>query len=167
MKCELCHTNEAAVHFKQVVNGVVKEMFVCASCAEANGFPAQSPTALTDFLFGVAAPNELGPSAAQKRCPACGMTGKDFEKSSRLGCAECYRTFEAELGSILESVHRGVKHTGKVPRREKASAEIQRLQAGLRDAVKAQRFEEAAELRDRIKTLQAKPGELSSNPSAS
>ncbi|MBN1556938.1 MAG: UvrB/UvrC motif-containing protein [Lentisphaerae bacterium] len=154
MKCELCQQNEATVHFKQIVDSVAKELFVCAACAAKNGFEIESPTSLTDFLFGMGVQGDVKPPAGDKTCPACGLRREDFDKRSRLGCPTCYETFEEELRPYLEGTHAGTRHAGKVPATEQVSEEIAALREALDKAVARQDFEEAAALRDKVRALQ-------------
>lgn len=154
MKCEICHQNEASVHFKQVFEGAVKEMFVCELCAKTNGFDPKSPMSLTDFLFGIGLEQENLPAEGDTRiCPKCGMRQSDFRKKSRLGCSACYEAFFDEIMPLLMAMHRGVRHVGKVPAIARVSQEISSLQLALDDAVTEQRFEDAAMIRDRLASL--------------
>jgi len=152
MKCEACHSNTATVQVKQVADGTVKEVFLCASCAENSGL--KSPAAMADFLFGVGSPPGAGASAAQKSCPVCHMRGSDFNKTSRLGCEHCYETFADELIPMIEGMHRSLRHTGKTPTREHTRVELDGLRTKLRKAVERQAFEDAAGLRDQIRALE-------------
>jgi protein arginine kinase activator len=153
MQCEICKKNEANVHFKQVFNGEVKEISICEECAAQHGFDPHSPMGISDFLFGVAGQPSVSQEADGKSCPICHMSGSDFRKTSRLGCAGCYETFAEELRPMLTSMHRGDHHFGKVPVGEKRSAEIASLTRTLEEAVATQDFEEAAKLRDRLREL--------------
>jgi protein arginine kinase activator len=154
MKCEICNKNDASVHFKQVFEGAVKEMFVCEVCAKANGFDPKSPMSLTDFLFGVGTEQENMPAEGDTMtCPQCGMRQSDFRKKSRLGCASCYEAFSDEIMPLLMAMHKGVRHVGKVPANARVSHEISNLKVELDDAVADQRFEDAAMIRDRLVTL--------------
>jgi protein arginine kinase activator len=159
MKCEICQQNEAAVHFKQVVNGSVRELHVCQDCASENGFDVQSPMALTDFLFGLGMPDTEVDGTLEKTCPSCSLTLSAFRKHSRVGCARCYETFSEELETVLRAMHGADRHVGKVPAGEKLSAEIVAMQRALERAVSQEDFEEAAELRDAIKNLKSKQGQ--------
>ena len=152
MQCELCHVNEATVHLKQVFEGGIKAIHVCQECAEKSGFNVQSPISMMDFLFGLDMQGGK-PGAEDKTCHACGMRLGDFRKNSRLGCGECYQAFREELRPLLSSIHKGTSHRGKIPAREKMSAEVASLHKALKQAVGSQNFEEAARLRDRIRTL--------------
>lgn len=158
MTCEICQKNEASVHFKQVVNGSVRELHVCQECAEANGFDVQSPMALTDFLFGLGVPDEEMGRELEKTCPSCGLGLSDLRKTSRLGCARCYETFSEELDPMLKAMQGADRHVGKMPAGEKLTAEIVAMQRALEKAVSSEDFEEAAKLRDAIRELKVKQG---------
>lgn len=162
MKCQICGENEAAVTLKQVVNGKVNAVRVCAECAARKGVEVQLPVPLlTDLLFGPGPAGQRDARSAreQRACPTCQMRWRDFRKSSLLGCPECYRAFAGELRTVLSSMHRESAHVGKVPACEKLSAQILALRAALSDAVTAQNFEEAARLRDAVKDLEARQRE--------
>ncbi len=161
MKCQFCQNNKASVDVKQVINGVVKEFSVCSSCAEKAGI--NSPLSITDFLFGM----DLSPLSQAREnmddriCDGCGMRSSDFNETSRLGCEQCYDTFAEELAPILEDMHKGTEHVGKVPKSEKTRADVRSLSRKLERAVDEQEFEFAAELRDQIAEIKALIGEES------
>ena len=115
MKCEICECQEAAVHFKQVCNGQIKEMYVCEECAAENGFDLQSPLSMPDFLFGAGLKPEKQDQSSEKTCMVCGTTGKDFKKRSLLGCPSCYEAFAEELSPYLRAMQKGGRHVGKAP----------------------------------------------------
>lgn len=158
MKCEICDGSDATVHFKQICNGKVKEMYVCETCAAENGFDLESPLSMPEFLFGPAFQSEQPEQTEEKACPVCGMSGKDFKKRSLLGCPVCYDTFADALMPYLCAMQKGTRHVGKAPAGEALDAEIAAMQKALEQAVAAQDFEEAATLRDRIRDLQDKLG---------
>ena len=82
---------------------------------------------------------------------------QQFKKTGRLGCAECYSHFEEGLTKMLKGMHKGLRHTGKVPRQPRPTRSladrIQKLQRQLEAAVAVEDYEEAARLRDEIKAL--------------
>jgi protein arginine kinase activator len=153
MKCEVCKSKEAVVHFKQIVNGESRELHVCAQCATEHGLDVQSPMSVTDFLFGLGGEREKQPARDAKKCPACGLKARDFRKRTRMGCPACYDTFSEELEPMLTAMHKSRQHVGKVPARQRTTAEIGFLEKALEKAVARQDFEEAAQLRDRIHEL--------------
>jgi protein-arginine kinase activator protein McsA len=55
-------------------------------------------------------------------CPGCSTTFSQFRASGLLGCAECYRVFEAQLSPLLARAHEGgTHHVGKRPASGSAS----------------------------------------------
>ncbi|NLE67417.1 MAG: excinuclease ABC subunit B [Lentisphaerae bacterium] len=159
MKCEMCRDQEALVHVTQVVDGKVKKLHLCEACAVKSGLDVGNPAALTDILLGVGlqkpAPGKPPAPAPDRTCQHCQMRLSDFRKTSRLGCPVCYDSFAGELELMLESMHRGTQHVGKVPVRADGSCRKQAEQAGLRKAlaaaVAAENYEEAARVRDLIR----------------
>jgi protein arginine kinase activator len=152
MKCEVCGEVGATVQLTQVVDGEVKKWQLCETCASQEGFNVQEPISLTDILFGMGGePDSV--SDGEKVCSTCHLQRSDFTKTSRLGCQECYSLFSEELAPLLNAMHKGDRHLGKVPRCEQVSAEIAALQSDLQDAINDQHFEEAARLRDEIQNL--------------
>lgn len=162
MPCQICGQNPATFHFKQVLNGEVKEIYVCEACSEQEGFEFESDS-LTDFLFGLGMDKPARKDDASKGdrvCPTCQMRFSDYRKTSRLGCPRCYETFATELAPALAGMHRGrVLHCGKIPSGKTAVLEaVKTLQSSLQDAIAHQNYEEAARIRDQ---LHAKGGDAS------
>ncbi|MGP1311048.1 MAG: UvrB/UvrC motif-containing protein, partial [Phycisphaerales bacterium] len=83
-------------------------------------------------------------------------------------------TFDEQLTPLLARAHEGgAHHTGKTPGRAGLSAglhrELSSLRRELEDAIKAEEYERAASLRDRIRTLHGEtereaPKAASKNP---
>lgn len=92
------------------------------------------------------------------RCPGCGRHRKEFEASGRFGCAECFETFGDGLIKMVRRMHRGSEHLGKIPSSAlSADLLVQRRAAAMREmetAIRSERYEEAAVLRDRIRELE-------------
>lgn len=158
MLCQVCKTKNAAVHFKQVSDGVAQELYLCETCAAQKGFTVESPLGLTDFLFGMGTPkNQSKPPGEDRACPACHMRRSDFRKTSRLGCPQCYETFASDLAPILDDMHQGSVHAGKVPAGATRFSRTAALRKALDKAVAVQDFEEAARLRDQIRGASEDP----------
>lgn len=92
-------------------------------------------------------------------CNQCGYTQADFKKSGRLGCAHCYDIFSDGLDSVLKTMHKDIRHRGKVPAGMKSALEgahrLQGLNRDLQVAIGQEDFESAARLRDEIKAFKA------------
>ena len=93
-----------------------------------------------------------------EHCPVCGFTQADFKKTGRLGCSECYGTFSEGLASLIKAMHKGTKHTGKVPARLfrgiVRSDRLNELKRNLEEAVSKEDYESAATIRDEIRQLE-------------
>lgn len=165
MLCMICQKKEAKVHLTDVKGDKIKQVDLCEDCAKAKGVDDPTGFALADLLMGLGAAEELasvqtGPE--QVACPVCGFTQADFKKAGRFGCAACYETFGEGLSGVLKTMHKGVRHTGKVPRGLKLGRDVadrvKALKRQLDEAVAVENYEEAARLRDAIKQITENPG---------
>lgn len=164
MFCDLCAKNEATVHLSEIINDQTRELHLCEVCAQEKGAAAAQHFGLADLLAGLAdfgVKPEGRTEAAKSACGRCGMTYDDFRKLGRLGCGGCYGSFEKFLSPLLRKIHGSSHHVGQVPTAapsEKGAArdEHQQLKEKLKSAVAAEDFEEAARLRDRIRSAEKK-----------
>ncbi len=159
MQCEVCKAAEATIHVKQIVDGAARELHVCQACATQQGVAPATAFNLSDLLLGLKGAPAVAAAVPDVACPDCHMRLSDFRRGGRLGCPSCYEAFAAEIGPALAGMHRGLTHTGKAPASERAAQELRNLRRELDAAVVAQRFEEAAILRDRLREMTAKAGE--------
>lgn len=156
MKCEKCNEKEATFFYSSNINGEKTERCLCADCAREEGFGG----------------------ALDYDCSSTGMFGsmlQDFFGSER-GLLSSFGSFGLPLRSIMtpsvaiprvnivigggQSSCAREESEMKIPvdagedikqRRELASLKHQ-----LEEAVKAENFERAIELRDQIKKLESK-----------
>src|SRR5213078_1572916 len=166
MLCDICKQNVATVHLTQMVEGKTKKVDLCEACSKEKGVDDPTGFSLADLLLGLGAAQEMAQAAAGSdlRCPTCGFTQADFKKAGRLGCADCYTTFAEGLEGLLKSMHKGTKHIGKVPHQlqqnRDLSEKLKSLQKKLDKAVADEDFEQAAVVRDEIRTTKDKFGDL-------
>ncbi len=166
MTCQQCGEREAVVLLKKVEGGEVRVLHLCERCAAERGVPEAEESAKTPlgaFLaaMGSDAPGDspLSSAAALAACPGCGATLQDFRRTGRLGCATCWTTFEGPLRGLLRRVHGATRHVGEFyvePGAEPADQAglVRRLREQLAVAVSDENFEQAAELRDRLRGLE-------------
>ena len=127
-----------------------------------------APRMFSVLLLGLGASQEIEQSGGgvEIKCARCGFTQADFKKAGRLGCPECYKTFNDPLEGLLKTMHKGTRHVGKVPESLKQTRDLsdrlKTLQKKLSKAIEQEDFEEAAILRDEIKQTTARM----SNPAA-
>jgi protein arginine kinase activator len=165
MKCDFCN-KMAVVHEVTVRGGIKKEVHLCEHHAKEAGvvMPGQQPInqLLTQFVIAQAGPGKAQKQKqakiANKACSGCGLTFAHFRQNGRVGCAECYTSFETELTPLIERAQNGgTHHTGKTPRRAGSSMDrqllIQRLLKELDHAVASEQYERAAKLRDRLTSM--------------
>ncbi len=135
---------------------------------------------LLSGLLGIQHTEQRDERIADVACPSCGTSYAEFVEGSRFGCADCYSVFGPLLGENIRHLQGSERHVGKRPghvlRAEavreaaetKASAgpdggepllaltkeeQIRLLQARLKDALRREDYEDAAELRDEIRSL--------------
>jgi len=152
LKCDLC-SKPATVHLTQIVNNKVHKVDLCEACAQAKGVTDPSGFSLADLLLKAS----LNPEPAVSngvRCEHCGFTQNDFKKHGRFGCPVCYETFRGVVEPMLDNMHNGTSHTGKIPHRaiERKSLydRLTKLEIDLTEAIKSERYEDAARTRDEI-----------------
>ncbi|MBU0503885.1 MAG: UvrB/UvrC motif-containing protein [Candidatus Omnitrophota bacterium] len=163
MVCDVCSKNQATVHLTEIIDDSMKELHLCEECARQKSAQMDQQFGLADLLAGLAEfgkPQGEDKNTLNMKCPNCGLAFKDFKKIGRLGCSECYTSFRRYLGPLLKRIHGANKHIGKSPAKItgdlKERIDIEDLRNKLQDAVEAEKFEEAAKLRDQIKELEIK-----------
>ena len=172
MKCQKCGANNANTHVKTVVNGEFREYDLCSDCAHKMGYTTMFSDMDNEFsgLLGSFFNNVLPARTQATRCEFCGSSYPEISKTGMVGCAHCYELFADRLYPSIRRIHGNTTHCGKnsaAAKEKRASAakteqpqetkdnKINKLRAELDAAVKEQNFEHAAELRDRIKEMEA------------
>ena len=160
LKCDLC-SKPATVHLTQIVNNKVHKVDLCEACAKEKGVTDPSGFSLADLLLKASLNPE--PSGAGVRCEQCGFTQSDFKKHGRFGCPACYEAFKGLIEPMLDNMHKGVAHTGKVPQRaldrKSLYDRLTKLELDLTEAIKSERYEDAARARDEIAQVKQEAGQ--------
>lgn len=141
----------------EIVNGKKREKHFCQECAEKQELLKQQELNLTAILQSVISQN-IGSQAdelSRLTCPTCGIKYMEFKAAGRFGCPHDYEVFRAPLLPLLERIHRGTRHAGKIPKHAPKHAalqtELRDLRQQLRTAVEHEAYEDAARLRDLIR----------------
>jgi len=160
--CKACGQRPAKIHYTEIVNNSMVSVDLCLECAEERGLDVQKPgnVGLGDLVAGLidkTAETE-GERIGKVRCPSCGYDYSEFKKVGRLGCPACYEAFGVQLRPLLRQLHGGIQHQGKRPQGAEARAmvrrELRELRADLSRAVEQEDYEQAAQIRDRIRELE-------------
>ena len=163
MICNHCQKTEANVHYTEIVNNKVTNLHLCSRCAQEKGMTSSfetAPFSLANFLSGLAEIDTgLEGIPSPRTCSACGSSFEDFQESGRLGCAGCYDSFSKELLPLLKRIHGSTQHAGRMsepkglPQKTKGLTGLKR---DLTQAIEKEKYERAAEIRDRIRELEKK-----------
>jgi protein-arginine kinase activator protein McsA len=98
-------------------------------------------------------------------CPRCALTWERLKNEGRAGCAGCYDAFAPQLSEVMRRLQKGETHVGKIPRarekrrrrlellRQQRDNRLELLNTRLAEAVRAERYEDAACLRDKIRIV--------------
>ena len=164
--CTVCKKALATIHILELEDGeVVNQKNLCGNCAESSGEIHPKTTtmkistqALEDLIGSLKTEGGSERTEADASCPACGMTMAEFRTRGRLGCPRCYDTFHKSLLPLLERVHDATSHRGRFPTQRPGQQArpntMQRLRNRLDEAIKAEDYERAANLRDEIQRLE-------------
>ncbi|OIO76449.1 MAG: hypothetical protein AUJ85_00405 [Elusimicrobia bacterium CG1_02_37_114] len=168
MLCNICKKNDATIFFKGIFDNQVVKINLCEECAKKKGIEFKPELSLPEIIATL---SDLGlPIVTENKktvkCKSCGLAYTEFKERGRLGCADCYNTFESYLAPLIERIHGKSKHTGKKTapttlestgyEKEGLSQQISLLKKQLNEAVKSEEYEKAAELRDKIRELEKK-----------
>ncbi len=165
MLCQECRRREANIHILKSVNGKQTELSLCERCArkkEELDFTFEPKFSLHKLFAGMLEQSLRGSRGAKKaagaQCPICGLTFAQFSQVGRLGCSSCFSAFDERLKPLLRRIHGSTSHTGKIPSRARGRVlylrELDQLKSELQARIEDEEFEEAAVLRDRIRSLE-------------
>ena len=116
------------------------------------------------------------------QCKECGMTYNEFVDTGKFGCSHCYDVFANVLDPVLKNIHgssnhigrrsklsanekkkvaedveqahkRVTKSTAKSQQKDEKQEKIDKLNEELKLAIKEERYEDAAKIRDELKKL--------------
>jgi protein arginine kinase activator len=161
VRCQRC-PKPATLHITEILGPKqIEELHFCEECAQkhlyeptSNQQKIEAKTESGLDLDDIEALNKL-------TCPHCGITFKDFRSTGRLGCPQDYEVFKTQLVPLLENIHGEQKHQGKAPRRKYAgqpnrnTSALGGLRRQLQGAIAREDYELAAQLRDKIRNLEA------------
>ena len=161
LKCSNCD-KKATVHLTQIVNNKIHKVDLCEACAQKKGVTDPQGFSLADLLSKATMSPES--SDTELVCPNCGLETADFRRTGRLGCSACFPVFADLVRPVLEDMHVGVTHKGKVPKvavtRQNSQAQFQALKDSLARAIAEEAYEEAAKFRDQITAMEQAVAEL-------
>lgn len=183
MLCDNCGKREANVRYSENINGRKKELHLCEECSKKLGIENMDfnmPIDFSSFFGGLLedfGTNDFMPlfnEVKQLKCDNCGYTFEDIVNTGKLGCENCYSVFEDRLDPIIKKIQGSNKHVGRTGKiidskisekinnkdskteNNKDVSKVEKLQNDLKKAIKEEKYEEAAKIRDEIKKLEDK-----------
>ncbi len=158
MLCEKCKKNSATIYYQQIINGEKKEYHLCDECAVKMKSGVSFDTMFKGILDSFINMENTPYTKHGYLCPTCKMSFDEFKKSGKVGCEDCYTAFKNNLVPVLKNIQGSVYHSGKIPKKAGAELyvkrEIENLKSELKRAVEKEEYEQAAKLRDKIKSLE-------------
>lgn len=178
MLCENCKKREANVRYSENINGIKKEINLCEQCSRKLGIIDKMDFKIPSldfsnffgsFLEDFSTPDFIPLLNEVKliKCDSCGSTFDDIINTGRYGCANCYDVFEDKMDPILKKLQGANRHNGRLGKisdnniklnknetqksENNADNKLEKLQEQLKQAIKEERYEDAAKIRDEIK----------------
>ena len=184
MICDECGKNPAIFSVTITTGGDTSNRHLCSECMkkmEAT-FTQGNIHGFLSSILGMLGANQQ--QEEQTVCSHCGLSYKEFERTGRLGCAQCYHDFQNELKPMLQRIHGSSQHVGRTPASYAAETQdesdgdsaavphaptpeelnaqrIDELRQKMDEAVAVENFEAAAQYRDEIRALAQEAGETS------
>ena len=166
MKCQICNVNEANIIFTQIINNEKSVLKICTECAKKKGISIeiekpslpQDSSLIGSFTGFFSEKGE--PKDPDLTCKVCGLTFTEFKKNGLFGCDKCHEAFKEYVSNLLKHIHGTDVYEGKTPEELSEKGEIiqqlKKLQIELRQCIKSEDYEHAAELRDMIAGIEEK-----------
>lgn len=188
MLCDNCGKREANVRYSENINGRKKELNLCEECSQKLGInhmdfniPIDFSSFFGEFMedFGTSQFMPLFNEIKALKCNHCGYTFEDIANTGKLGCGDCYETFEERLDPIIRRIQGANTHVGRIGKiidnkidqkvnnqskqvqnnhnkgkDQKEESQLEKLQNKLKQAIKEEHYEEAAKIRDEIKKIE-------------
>jgi protein arginine kinase activator len=163
MLCERCDNSEATFHLTEISNDIQTELHLCMTCAKRMKFKFQKEDDLS--IKQVFSFLDEDDNPEENFCPDCGLSAAEFLMDGRPGCPSCYCHLKTVI--IQSPEIPGKIYSGKIPTNyidvinmQKADSDVKvktieklelaEIEEYLKLAVSEERYEDAAELRDKI-----------------
>lgn len=168
MLCDNCGKHEASIKLTQIINGKKTEMMICEQCGQKMGVADigfEMPIDISNFLGDFDIENDsfmpFNTITKEVKCDKCNMTYQDFLDNGKFGCEECYKTFGDKIDTVLKRIQGTDRYLGRKANNNesnkvqevKTDNKLEELQTKLKQAIKEERYEDAAKLRDEVKNL--------------
>lgn len=151
-------------HITDILGNEVQQMHLCQNCFMKQ-YQQKIHSEVVQFINCLLSEQRR---LLNKKCKTCGFTLEDMAKLARLGCPDCYDSFQDELKTVIHRCQDGgTQHVGKRPKNydkyveaKEAKLDIEEqirlLRLKMAKAVEVENYEVAGVLKKKIEELQAK-----------
>ena len=163
MKCQICNKNDANIVFTQIVNNEKIIMQICTDCAKEKGLTVEIKeeqpqiVSLAGTLAGILNKEDTK-TIPDLTCSECSLTFAEFKKSGLFGCDKCHEAFGVHIANLLKQIHGLTRHEGKEPQvlsgKVDTKKQLRDLRKKLKRLIELEEYEKAADIRDKINTLE-------------
>lgn len=169
MKCQSCGKKEAVVRYLENINGKKQELHFCMDCAKKLGFVNFS-NIFSPLFSNITSGFDSLDERDEVTCKKCGYTFDKYLSTGLFGCPECYETFSDNLDNVLIKLQGKNRHIKEEKvNKKKVNKEsshnvkkqndvenVESLKLKLKKLVDDEKYEEAAVIRDKIRSMEGK-----------
>lgn len=163
MICEKCKKREANIKLIKVVNGKKESHMFCDKCINELGdiISENEKDEIDEFDFNKILDgliDYLGKGKEKKElkidaiCKRCGTTYEEIKENRKVGCCQCYETFELGLIPMMYEYHKSSYHKGNknFPHITEGNKSLEYLKQELEEAIKFEEYEKASIIKNEI-----------------
>lgn len=114
MLCEECQKNEATFSITITSGDEITTRHLCVECMKKMEL-SLSQGDIQSFLSSILSVLGSVKTDDSPVCSGCGLHYSTFERTGKLGCAQCYRDFSEQLKPLLQRIHGCTQHVGHLP----------------------------------------------------
>ena len=158
----MCSNHNAVIQIQQIINNKKRSVRLCETCAKGLGIlgiglEENKDITIPDLFSHVFEGIKDASLTHNRKCKYCGNTLKKIVKEHKAGCTECYSVFQKQIRKIVFTNAGKTEHIGKFPNRfalyKKFLMDIGSLKKQLKDSLKEENYENAADIRDAISKM--------------
>lgn len=158
MLCQNCGKNEVNFRYTQVINGEKREIALCDKCAKKLGLESLDFSREIEDLFNMSFAESFLPSFARTNMLGSRNLGTIFNNdifSNPFFGEVSQEPEQIETTSGLSDAEKQdvLKDIENATKKNKQESKKQKLESELEKAIKEERYEDAAKIRDEIKKL--------------
>lgn len=148
MLCQKCQKRQANFHYTQIVNNAKYEFNLCAECAHDMGLTKNfnERMSLSGMLDSFFSPRTIGAIT-------------DTPRAFKINGERLYRNeFENEIDKMFCEFGEETKRQNELEKNDESKEKntVENLKLSLKKAIEEERFEDAARIRDEIKSKEGK-----------